>query len=210
VTLVRWSVLALGLALLIILPFLIFGSELESFSRGLLTSQRARPFLAAAVVLLLALDVLLPVPSSLVGTAAGALLGFTTGAAASALGMTAGCLLGYWLGRRGGRPLVRRMAGADGLKAVSRYYQQRGAWTIVLTRAVPVLAEAAVLVAGVARLELKRFLVFAIASNLGVAAAYAAVGALAVDANSFLIAFAGSILLPIGGYWLARRAGRAL
>ena len=46
----RWWAPALGLALalLIIVPFLVFGAELESFSRGLVETRRARPYRVAS------------------------------------------------------------------------------------------------------------------------------------------------------------------
>ena len=67
---------------------------------------------------------------------------------------------------------------------------------IVVLRAVPVLAEASVVLAGLSEMPLRRFLFLTGLANLGIAATYAAVGAFAVEANSFLVAFAGSILLP--------------
>jgi membrane protein DedA with SNARE-associated domain len=67
---------------------------------------------------------------------------------------------------------------------------------IVICRAVPVLAEASVLFAGVTRMPFRRFLLLAGLSNLGIAVTYSAVGAYALEAESFLLAFAGAIILP--------------
>ena len=53
---------------------------------------------AGAIGALLALDVFLPVPSSIVSTGAGVLLGFWTGAAVIWIGMTLGCVIGYVFG----------------------------------------------------------------------------------------------------------------
>jgi hypothetical protein len=42
-----------------------------------------------------------------------------------------------------------------------------------------------------------QFLLLTTLSNLGISAVYAAVGALSANANSFLLAFGGSILIPL-------------
>jgi membrane protein DedA with SNARE-associated domain len=68
---------------------------------------------------------------------------------------------------------------------------------IVITRPVPVLAEASVLFAGMSRMPTGQFMLLTMLSNLGISAVYAAVGAFSANANSFLLAFAGSILIPL-------------
>ena len=91
---------------------------------------------------------------------------------------------------------------------VSRY----GVVGLVSARAVPVLAEATVVFAGVARFPFNRFVIAIGIANLGIAATYAAIGAYAFDVNSFLLAFAGAIAVPavaIGiASWLERSSSR--
>ena len=69
---------------------------------------------ALAIGGLLALDVFLPVPSSIVSTAAGVLLGLGPGASVVWIGMMAGCLVGYVVGVQSA-PLARRLVGPAGL-----------------------------------------------------------------------------------------------
>jgi uncharacterized membrane protein YdjX (TVP38/TMEM64 family) len=145
---------------------------------------------------LLALDVLLPVPSSLVSTAAGAMLGFWGGVASSWLGMTAGCLLGYWLGTRA--PLSADM------ERVARARNRYGDLALVLFRAVPVLAEASVLFAGFTRMPRARFLRVTALSNLGISAAYAGAAVYSARKESFLLAFGGAMAIPAAGLLVAR------
>ena len=59
---------------------------------------------------------------------------------------------------------------------VERASARFGAWTIVLFRAVPVMAEASVLFAGFTRMPLALFGALSAGTNLVVAAAYAWVG----------------------------------
>jgi uncharacterized membrane protein YdjX (TVP38/TMEM64 family) len=193
-----WALLVGGVLALVLVPFALFGARVEAWAAGFFRPGAASTGWAALVIAgLLAGDVVLPVPSSLVGTAAGYLLGFAAGTAVAWAGMTAGCLLGYALGARAGRPAAGRLVGAEELVRLEALRARFGDWALVITRPVPVLAEAAVVFAGVGKMPPGRFLALTAFSNLGISAAYAAVGAFSASANSFLLAFAGAILLPL-------------
>ena len=202
-----WTVFTLLLLALILVPWLGFESSLTGWAEAFLRSRPPWWQTGPAVSLLLAADVFLPVPSSVVSTASGLLLGFGTGALASWLGMTLGCLGGYWAGSRAGRAAAERLVGPQELERVTRAGARFGDWTLVLFRAVPVLAEASVLFAGTVRLPFGRFLVVTSLSNLGISVAYAAVGAYSAQVASFLVALAGALLAPLAAMLLARLIG---
>ena len=108
-------------------------------------------------------------------------------------------LAGFGWGRNFGRPLASRMIGVGELEWLEDKGRRFGDWVIVETRPVPVLAEASVLFAGMSRMQTIQFLMLSTLSKLAISAVYAAIGALSASVNSFLIAMAGSILVP----WLA-------
>ena len=192
----RWSLLSLGLLLMIIAPFVIFEERITSWSEAIIDEQSSPMAASSAIVGLLAADILLPIPSSFVATASGYLLGLMYGTAATWAGLMAGALAGYVLGWRYGRAAALRFMGEAELERAARFRKRFGDWMIVMLRAVPVLAEASVVLAGLSEMPIRRFLILTGLANLGIAATYASVGAFAVEADSFLLAFAGSILLP--------------
>ena len=195
-----WLVFGAIVFVLILMPFFLFGDFIEAWTQTFIESAAGRPLLVGVVLgLLLATDILLPVPSSVVSTAAGLLLGFVGGMLTSLGGMVASCIAGYWLGTRIGRPVATRMVGAGELLWLEEKGRRIGDWVVVAARPVPVLAEASVIFAGMSRMPLARFMTLTTLSNLGISAVYAAVGALSATIHSFLLAMAGSILLP----WLA-------
>jgi len=205
-TVIRWSTLAVALAAAILVPYFVFGEQLEAWTAGFLDGSGAPPWVIAGVVVgLLAVDVLAPVPSSIVGTAAGYALGFGFGTLSAFAGLTVCCLVGYGIGAVVGRPATRHFVGPGEAERLERGAARWGDWMLVICRPVPVLAEASVVVAGVARKRFARFFLLTALANLGIAAAYAAVGALSASVNSFLLALAGSILLPLGAILAARR-----
>ena len=113
---------------------------------------------AGLIVGLLATDVLLPIPASLVSTLGGARLGWAGGTAASWAGMSLGAVLGFaWL-RYGGRPVAERLAGPEELQRIEQLSRRYGPSVLVVTRALPVFAEASVLLVGIERLAWRRFL----------------------------------------------------
>ncbi len=204
-----WALFALVLLALILLPFFGFEGQMNAWSETLLRGHRPWWIAGPAVSLLLASDLFLPVPSSLVGAASGVLLGFAGGTLAAWIGMMAGCLAGYWVGANAGRAAVTRLLGPRELDRVSAAAARFGAWMIVLFRPVPVLAEASVVFAGAVRMPFRRFAALSALSNLGVSAAYAAVGAWSATTASFLLAFAGAVLFPGAAMLLSRTLEQA-
>ncbi len=204
----HWTILT-GLVLAVILvPWFIWGSQIDAWIDLQLKSPEAETSLLAAILsLLLASDILLPVPSSIVSTALGFLLNFPGGLLASWLAMTVSSTVGYWLALAG-RPLARKLLGETELKHLDSMERRVGDWIIVVCRPVPVLAEASVLFAGMGRMPAGRFMMLSVLSNFGVSAVYAAVGAFSASVNSFLLAFAGSIIFPALAMLLVRRRGR--
>jgi uncharacterized membrane protein YdjX (TVP38/TMEM64 family) len=191
----RWALLWVILIALVLLPFLLFEAEFNAFAEQVTRTGTSRWIVAAAVFSLLALDVFLPVPSSIVSTAAGVFLGFLAGVAVVWGGMMAGCLLGYLVGARGSGA-ARRLVGADGIARAGELVRRYGDFTIVLCRPVPVLAEASVVFAGLVHAPFGRFARLTAISNLGIALGYAAFGTYSMRVDSFLLAFLGAMLLP--------------
>ncbi len=205
----RWTLTIGAILTLIVVPFLLFGEGLEHWAVGAVQQLSERPGAVSVFVAgLLAADVFLPIPSSLVSTAAGALLGPWLGTAASFAGMTAGCGIGYWLGRSLGSGAESRWLTAADLARLNALAARHGPWLLVVARPLPVLAEASVVLAGMGAMPLRRFVPQVALSNLGISAVYAIVGAYAAGRGSFLLAFAGAVLLPLVVMTLLRQRNR--
>lgn len=196
------AVLFAGLLAVFIVPFVLFEETMLAWVAWLRASDLALATLGAALTGLLVADIFAPVPSSLIGVVLGGTFGAAGGTLLCWLGLMGGVLVGYAAGRRLGRPLVRAAAGPADLEVLDRLVARHGLWALVLLRAVPVLAEASVIVAGAARLRPARFTAVMALSNLGVSLVYAQLGALGLQAGSMLMALAGAIAVPAIA-WLA-------
>jgi uncharacterized membrane protein YdjX (TVP38/TMEM64 family) len=195
-------ILLIAVALAIpVLPFVGFGHRMEVWIEDQIHQNMSSASFAAMAVGLLATDVFLPIPSSVVSTVAGDVLGFWAGTGVSWLGMTAGAVIAFGLARVFGRPLARWLSSSEDLDRIDVVSRRAGPLVLVLARPVPVLAEASVLLLGATRLSWRWFLIPVALSNLGIAAVYSALG----QWVQLPVALAASIALPLLAATIARR-----
>jgi uncharacterized membrane protein YdjX (TVP38/TMEM64 family) len=187
-----------------LVPFLLFGTRLDRLVADWFDPRPAPVVLALLEVGVLAADILLPVPSSMVATLGGAELGIALGTLCAFLGMTAGSLAGWWLGATAGARALARLDVAD-REALERRQQRLGPLLVVLTRPLPLVAEAAALVAGGTGMPLRDFLPAAASGNLAIALVWSAAGALGRSADSLPLALVWSLVIPVALAWLAVR-----
>jgi uncharacterized membrane protein YdjX (TVP38/TMEM64 family) len=204
-----WRIWRLPLLIVaaLLLPVLVLGLAFEEDVQRWVTREWSTATRFWVIVAALAGDILLPVPSSGVSTYAGGTLGIVAGTGASWLGMTLGAIGGFALARWLGRPFAERHGGSD-VAALDDFAQRYGVAALVLTRPLPLLAEACVLVSGASRLSWRRFLLPVMLSNLAIALAYAATGAYFEQQQSLAEGVILAILIPLGIAILVRRYWR--
>lgn len=160
--------------------------------------------LAAALgVGLLVADVLLPVPSSLVMVAHGALFGVVTGTLLSLLGSMGAALFGFVIGRRGGKLLERIVTREERARA-DKLINRWGALAVVVTRPVPVLAETVAIMTGASSFGWLRMALASFAGSLPPALLYALTGAAYANFQSVVLIFVATVLVA-GSFWLFGR-----
>ena len=180
-----------------VLPFLFFGAQVDDWLRGMSDDPPSVTITAGLVVGLLASDILLPVPSSVISTLSGWQLGWWRGTLVTWIGMNLGAVIGFVLARRWGEPLALWLSKEEDLQHMRRVSHRYGPLVVVLTRAVPVFAEASILIVGIHRLAWRRFLPAVLLSNFGIALSYAAFGDFAEQHQWFPLALAVSIAIPV-------------
>jgi len=150
-------------------------------------------------ILVLAGDIFLPVPSSLIAVFLGARLGFGVGSLAIMIGLSLGTAVGYYSGWYGGYPLVARSVPPAQLEWLHNLENRLGYLSLALVRSIPILAEASVLAAGAARWSPRHVLGYLFVANLCLAAVYAFFGATSSATNSAALLFAGGVVVPVAG-----------
>lgn len=201
----RWLFFLAVLLLVPLVPFLVVGGRIDDWVAEQREFSWSPWAVAGAFVGLLAADILLPVPSSMVSTLAGHQFGTWGGTAISWLGMSVGAVGAFALARWLGPPLVERFVGEKDRGPMERWIARSGAAVIVLARAVPLLAEASVLLVGANRLDWTRFLPAVLLSNLGISLGYAAFGDYAHQRQWLPAAIGVAVAAPVLATLMMRR-----
>jgi len=99
----------------------------------------------------------------------------------AAVGAILGDNLGYWIGRRFGRGWLERhgrkvLITPDRLETAERYYRQHGGKTIFFGRFIPVVRSVGFIVAGVSKMDWRRFFLYDVLGAVLWAVGHTAIG----------------------------------
>jgi len=158
---------------------------------------------AAVGVGLLVADVALPVPSSLVMVAHGALFGVVAGTLLSLAGSMGAAVVAFGIGRGGGSLLERLVPDPERRRA-DALLERWGPLAIVASRPVPVLAETVAILAGASSLGWGPAMAAAAIGSLPAAFVYALTGAVAASVASTAIVFTVVLATTALLWWLQR------
>lgn len=193
-----------------IASFLLLFIVVEALGVPLLTDPtpwmgRGGLLAASLGVGLLVADVLLPVPSSLVMVAHGALFGVAVGTLLSLVGSVGAALFGFAIGRRGGR-LMERLVTPSERERADRLLKRWGALAIIVTRPVPLLAETIAIMAGTSSLGWGRVALASLAGSLPPALLYAITGASVANLQNTTLVFVLVMLIAVAFWFFGRWA----
>ncbi|MBK9451502.1 MAG: VTT domain-containing protein [Bacteroidetes bacterium] len=105
---------------------------------------------ALAGIGLLVADVVAPVPSSIIMFVNGVLFGVFLGSLLSILGGLGATLTGHWIGTKG-EAAGKRWMGEMALDRARTFFQKHGLIALIVSRPIPILAEAISIIAGISR-----------------------------------------------------------
>jgi len=207
----RWiGLIALVIAAIIgskLLVENVFGIPMEDLARRWL--EHAGLGTAALIAALLAADVALPIPSSLVMVLSGAAFGVLWGSVVALVGSIAGEWLGFELVRRYGRGVSRGIVGADEFERFSAFFDKHGVLAVMLTRPLPVVMETMSLVAGLSTMSRAAFLGASLAGTAPIVVIYAYAGAVSRQVDSIVPAVVILVAVSACGYaWYRARFAR--
>jgi membrane protein DedA with SNARE-associated domain len=127
----------------------------------------------AGIFFLMMLEsMVVPVPSEFVMPFAGFLVvqgnfNFTLVIVASSLGSITGSLIFYYIGKTGGHSLVEKygkyvLVDTEDIKKTEKWFNRRGEITIFIARLVPVVRHLISLIAGIGKMNVKKFTLYTI------------------------------------------------
>lgn len=198
-------ILLIAAALLVpVVPFILLGDAFETSIDQWFRREFQNQMGLIVVVGLLASDILLPIPSSGLSTYAGGTFGFLPATIASFTGMTLGGIIGYLLANFLGRPFVERFTKPDDRERLQHLLREHGIAVIAITRPLPILAEATIVLVGAMSMPWNRLLPPLFITNLLIATCYSAFGVWFANYNALPYAIGLSVLVPLLLAMLAR------
>ncbi len=165
--------------------------------------ERGGTFAALLGVGLLIVDVVLPVPASLVMMANGAQFGPIAGTLLSLVGSVGAGVGGFLLGRWGG-PLLDRIMSPSERRRATALLERWGGLAIVLTRPLPILAEVTSILAGTSSMRWGPMMSATLVGSLSAATLYSVAGATAARLDSPVLIFI-AVLAMAGLFWIVSR-----
>ena len=146
--------------------------------------------------LILASDIILPVPSSVVMFLNGFVLGKFLGSLLSLISLLIGAAVGYCLG----------MFTSYGFRTkrdnkASFLLEKYGSLAILLTRGIPIISESVCIVYGYNKMPFKHYMMYNLLGYIPVCVLYAVCGSFGYDKNVFLISFLCSLFISFA-FWI--------
>jgi uncharacterized membrane protein YdjX (TVP38/TMEM64 family) len=168
---------SVGLLVLLAVPFVLWGDAewlSPDFARAHLSANQDR--IIPIALMIFVLDIALPVPASVVMTLLAGVLGFWMGLAVTLVGTTTSALVAYVLARIAGRPGIQLVISPENLARIEDQFEQKGMLFVCASRGLPILPEAASLLAGLGKMSFGRFLLASVAGTLPVAVLFCGLG----------------------------------
>jgi uncharacterized membrane protein YdjX (TVP38/TMEM64 family) len=188
-----------GLAVLFLIPFLIWGEELtRTFAAGGAVTwlNNYGAWAWAAGVLLLISDLFLPVPATAVMAALGYLYGPLTGGLIGAGGSFLSGALAYGLCRLLGRRAAVRLLGEADLQKGEQLFSRIGGWLVAVSRWLPLFPEVIACMAGLTRMPASTFSLALLCGSLPMGLTFAIIGHAGVQRPGLALTLS-AVLPPI-------------
>ena len=139
-------------------------------------------------------DIILPLPATGIMALLGKVYGFWLGTFFSFTGSFLAGLIGYFIAKVFREKGAHRVVTEVDLENFKHLFDQWGAVTIMVCRALPVLPEVTTVMAGLAGMPLKKFIPALLAGSLVTAAIFTALGLVGKDDS--VVGLVASITLP--------------
>jgi len=139
--------------------------EIKTYLEHIQHADKLKVFMI--IVALLAVDVFLSVPTILIVTYAGNILGFELGVLAASLGMLISGTIAYLICRFSGNKALRLLIkNKKEIDEVNRIFHRLGFGMLIISRALPMLPEATCCLAGMMRFNFVKFLIYYLLGTL--------------------------------------------
>lgn len=186
----RLIYLFLILAVLIIIPFIIWGETFENYFKVEELKTKLEDWGIWAWLIAIGLfisDIFLPIPTTPLLTALGLFYGPFVGGTIGFVGVFLSGLVAYLACRLIGEKAAVWIVGDKDLERSKEFFSESGGWAVALSKWMPVLPEAIACLAGISRMPFKKFVIALACGSLPFAYTYAYFGHLGGERPVYIV-----------------------
>ncbi len=188
----RLVFLMIALAVFFLVGWGLFGEGLEevwNVEKLAGYFEQAKSWAWLLGILLLVVDLLLPIPGTIVMSALGAVYGFWIGGLLSAFGSMLAGILGYGVGRFFDEKFAKRWLGEKDFEKGRSIFEKSGAWVVAMSRALPILPEVLACMAGLLRMPFGTFVIALACGSVPMGFLFAWIGMVGREQPAWGLAF---------------------
>jgi uncharacterized membrane protein YdjX (TVP38/TMEM64 family) len=192
----NWRHIPLILASIFLFLFIIFEVS------GLITLEKIRYFVmgsgasaAAIIIFLLVIDLILPMPSTVLMTFSGAFYGFYLGTLINITGSLLASMAGFAITRKLGK--ARLFLDKTDERAMDEWFVKWGEGILILSKMVPIVSETMACFAGLTGISGRKFIVLSLLGIVPVSAYYAYFGSISQNFSEWLLPLFFGIAIPV-------------
>jgi uncharacterized membrane protein YdjX (TVP38/TMEM64 family) len=156
---------------------------------------------------LLLADVFIPIPSSVIMIAHGAVFGLVVGTLLSLVGSVGGAMAGWWVGKRGSDRLQRFVSPSDQARA-NAVLARWGVMAIIISRFIPIIAETVAIMSGTTNLGWRKVLIATTVGTFPAALIYAIAGTYTTDLASGFVVMLAVVAVAALAWFIGNRLMR--
>ncbi len=153
----------------------------------------------------LGIDIIFPIPSTIIYTIAGNLLGLWTGFLAIFSGMSVCSIAGYLLGRFSGKAFSKKILSIQERGRMEKWGTAGSRWLIMVSKGLPLMNETVCITCGFAKMGFVKYLAYSFAGTVPVAFVYAYLGNIAENVTQIIIIICACFLTALFATYLIRK-----
>ncbi len=148
------------------------------------------------ILLLLLVDIVVPIPSSVVAALAGKLYGPACGTLIGYSGLIGASLAGFFIMKKAKKRIQKKFLGEEEFQKMDDWFEKWGELAIVLSRLFPMANETLAFTAGLSQMSWRRFFVLATLGTLPISVVYAYIGEKSKNPAEFSFYITLAFLFP--------------
>jgi len=208
----NWIVFGV-LVVLIIISFVVFGDRLTRFfedGKAIDYLKEYGQYAWAIAILLLVMDLFLPLPGTIIMSALGFIYGPVIGGLLASLGSLTSGVVAYGLCRSVGEKNAIKILGNQDYEKGHKLFNQKGGWIVAISRWLPILPEAIACIAGLNRMNFKKFIIALFCGSIPLGFVFAYVGYYGITHPAMAIILSAvlpALLWTIAQYYIRKPIG---